>query len=309
MATWIRTVLGDIPPGELGVCYPHEHVLGQPPEHLFDPDLLLTDENAAFRELTWFKEAGGRAIVDMSTPDYGRDAAGLKRISAATGVHIVCATGFNKEKFSEPFLRDASVEGLAANYTREIEVGIGDTGVRAGLIKASSSLDRVSPLAEKMFRAAARAHEQTGAPISTHTEAGTLALEQIELLRDGGVDPRRVIIGHLDRKLDWEYLRAIAASGVYLGFDQVGKEKYYPDRERIDFILRLTAEGFGRQVLLSGDLAKRSYLPGYGTGGGPGLTYILWRFVPWLREAGLAEDAIQDLIVHNPARALSFARI
>ena len=309
MTAFVRTVLGDIRPEELGVCYPHEHVLGQTPKHLADPDLALTDESAAIQELTWFKQAGGRAIVDMSTPDYGRDAAGLKRVSQAAGVHIVCATGFNKEKFSGPFIAEAGAKELAENYVREIEQGVGDTDVRAGLVKASTSLNKMSLLAEKMFYAAAIAHRQTGAPISTHTEAGTMALDQIDLLRGEGVDLQHVIIGHMDRKLDWRYLQTVAQSGVYLGFDQISKEKYYSDRERIDFILRLVAEGFGRQILLSGDLAKRSYLPAYGTGGGPGLTYLLWRFVPWLRESGLAEEAIQDLIVNNPARALAFARI
>jgi 5-phospho-D-xylono-1,4-lactonase len=305
--TFIRTVLGDIAPSELGLCLPHEHLLGQPPAEMATPDLTLDSEEAALRELSWFKGAGGKALVEMSTPDYGRHAAGLVRLSQASGVHIICATGYNKEKFSEPFLAEASVEELTERFTREVQQGIDGTGARAGVIKASSTLDQISPLAEKLFRAAAHAHLETGAPISTHTEAGTMAYEQIELLRSQGVDPGKVIIGHMDRKLEWEHHLRLAKTGAYLGFDQVSKEKYYPDRLRIEFILRLVTEGFGKQILLSGDLARRSYLPGYSRGGGPGFTYILWRFLPWLREEGLAEDAIQDLVVNNPARALQFA--
>ena len=300
----VRTVAGDIPAGDLGVCYPHEHMFGAPPGALAASDFRLDDEAAARREVGWFREAGGRALVDMSTPDYARDAAGLRRVSEATGVHIVCATGFNKDTFSKPWVEPRSIEELTALYVREVTVGIDETSVRAGVIKASTMRDAITPCGAKMLRAAARAHRATGAPISTHTEAGTMALEQIAVFREEGVDPRRVVMGHMDRKLELEYLRAVAETGAFLGIDQISKEKYYPDRARIDVILTLAAEGFGGQILLSGDLARRSYWPAYG--GGPGFTYILWRFVPWLREAGASEALIQDLIVHNPARALGF---
>lgn len=302
----IRTVLGDIEANKLGACYMHEHLLGHPPANLSEPDLVLDSEQAAIREMNWFKEAGGRSLVEMSTPDYGRNATGLQRVSQASGVHIISATGYNKEKFSAPFLQNAGVDELAERFIREVQVGMDGTGIRAGVIKASSSLNSLSPLAEKLFRAAARAHLATGAPVSTHTEAGTMALEQVELLASEGVRPERVIIGHMDRRLDWDYHLKLVETGAYLGFDQLSKEKYFPDRQRIDFIQRLIEAGYGKQIVLSGDLARRSYLPGYGTGGGPGFTYILWRFIPWLREAGVSQAAIEDLILHNPARALSF---
>jgi len=117
--------------------------------------------------------------------------------------------------------------------------------------------------------------------------------------------PKRVIVGHVDRKLDWEYHLRLARTGAYLSYDQIGKEKYYPDSLRVEFVRRLVAEGHGQQILLGGDLARKSYWPSYGTGGGPGLTYILWRFVPWLRSEGLAESAMEDILIHNAARALA----
>lgn len=302
----IRTVCGDIPPEALGVCYTHDHLLGQPPPDLATPDFLLDNEDAAARELHWFREAGGQALVEMSTRDYGRNVAGLRRLSERTGIHLLTATGFNKDKFSARLVEGETVETLAALFTREVNTGIDGTPIRAGVIKAASTLNAISPVAEKVFRAAAQAHRATGAPISTHTEAGTMALEQLALLAADGVPPHRVILGHLDRRLDWPYLAEVAATGAYLSFDQISKEKYYPDRERIAFLLRLVAAGHGRQLLLSGDLARRSYWPSYGTGGGPGFTYILWRFVPWLREEGMPEEALADLLIHNPARALAF---
>ncbi len=307
-AAVIRTVRGDIAPQELGVCYPHEHLIGGPPGERGDanPDFVLDSEDAAIQELTAFREAGGRAVVEMSTPDYRRDPAALRRISEAANVHIVAATGHNKETFSAPFLRDATVEELAGRFAREVSEGMDGTDIRAGVIKAASTLNELSPLAEKLFRAAAQAHHASGAPISTHTEAGTMAAEQVALLASEGVEAQHVIVGHIDRRLDWDNLIALARSGVYLGFDQISKDKYCPDRLRVAYIRRLVAQGHGQQILLSGDMARRSYWPAYGAGGSPGFTYILWRFIPWLLSEGLGEEAIRDLLIRNPARALAF---
>jgi len=303
--TIVRTVRGAIPSADLGVCYGHEHVLGGPLSPDTDPDLILRSEAAALLELTWLSGAGGHALVEMSPVDYGRDVVGLARISEATGIHIVCATGHHKQQFCAPWVHPTPVESLAENFVQELTEGIAGTKICAGVIKAASSLNEITPDEEKVFKAAALAHHATGAPVSTHTEAGTMGLEQVDLLRSEGVPPGRIIIGHVDRKLDWEYHQRLAGTGVFLCYDQISKEKYVPDSLRVEFILRLVSEGYGRQILVSGDLARRSYWPAYGTGGGPGLTYILWRFIPWLRAEGLSEPAIQDILVHNPARALA----
>jgi phosphotriesterase-related protein len=185
--------------------------------------------------------------------------------------------------------------------------GMDDTEIKAGVIKASSSKDHMTQGEEKIFQAAAKAHLQTSAPISTHTEAGTFGLEQIQLLSGADVKPEHIIIGHLDRKLEWEFIIEIARTGVYMGFDQLSKEKYYPDSERISTIKRLVEAGHGHQIMLSGDLARMSYWPSYGFGKGPGLTYILWRFVPWMLEAGIPRSAVDDILVKNPSRAFAWS--
>jgi len=301
----IRTVLGDIAPDGLGFCHPHEHLLAIPPEPYAteEPDLVLDSESAAQSDLLDFYQSGGRALVEMTPIDYHRNPAGLKRLSEATGVHIICVTGFLKEKFAAPFVSDETVERLAERFVHEIEIGIEDTGVRAGVIKAASSLNKITPNEEKVFRAAAIAHHKTGALISTHTEMGTMALEQAAMLLKEGVHPSRILIGHLDRNLDWELHLALAQTGVYFGFDQISKTKYYPDETRVDFILRLIEAGFGQQIMLSSDLARKSNYPGYG--GKPGLTYLSENFVPMLRDAGLNETIIMDMLIRNPARALT----
>lgn len=299
----IRTVKGDISPADFGICYSHEHLIGRPPKDGFDADFLLDDLQAAITEVKEFKRVGGGAIVEMTPSDYHRDVKRLRALSEETGVAIVATTGFIKEATCAPLVEGRSANDLADFFIAEIERGIEGVDIRAGVIKAGTSLELITDNEERVLRGAARAHRETGAAISTHTEAGTMGLEQIEILLEEGVDPSRIIIGHLDRKLEWTYHEKIANKGVYLGFDQLSKEKYQPDRVRVDFISRLAAQGFGKQILLAGDFARQSYWPSYNTGGGPGLTYILRRFVPWLRLEGLGEESITDLLVNNPATA------
>lgn len=299
----IRTVSGDISPDQLGICLPHEHLIGQPPAPFADLDLTLDDEAGAIQEMRLFYEAGGRSLVEMTTPDYGRDAKALRRIADATGIHVIAATGYNKDKFAAPLIQHDSVEALTERFIHDVMVGMDGTDIKAGVIKGGSMLNEISPLAKRVFQADARAHHATGAPISTHTEAGTMALEQVEVLRLEGVDPAHIIIGHTDRLLDWDMHIRLARTGVYMGFDQISKAKYYPDQLRVEFIVRLMAEGHGKQLLLSDDTARKSY---WAQNGGVGYSFILERFVPMLLDQGVSEAQVEDLLVHNPARALAF---
>jgi phosphotriesterase-related protein len=306
--TFIQTVLGRIPPQELGVTYSHDHLLFHPPAPIADqdPDLCLDSVPAAIQELGYFSAAGGQAIVEMTTVELGRDPLAMKTIAEVTGVHVVAATGYNKSKFCEAVVEKKSPGEIFGEMVSDLTQGIDGTGICAGVIKASSSKEHMSPGERKVFQAAIRAHLETGAPISTHTEAGTYALEQIEMLLSGGVPPEKIIIGHLDRKLDWDYHLEIASTGVFMGYDQISKEKYWPDAARIEFIRRLIQSGYGRQILLSGDWARKSYWPSYGFGHGPGLTYILWRFVPLMLEGGISRDDVHALLVENPAQAFAW---
>lgn len=304
----VQTVLGPIRPGDLGRTYSHDHLLFRPPAPYDegDPDLRLDSVEAAIKELEFFKAAGGQAIVEMTTRDLGRAPDKLQAISEASGVHILAATGYNKDKFCELFVTDKTIDDVTDEIVRDLMEGMNGTNIRAGVIKASSSKNGITKSEVKVFRAAVEAHRQTGAPISTHTEAGTYALEQCEIFLEAGVKPEQVIIGHLDRRLDWDYHQAIAQTGVFMGFDQISKEKYWPDAQRINFIKKLIQAGHGAQILLSGDWARKSYWPSYGFGHGPGLTYLLWRFVPWMLEEGLSRGDIDAMLVGNPARAFSW---
>lgn len=300
---FIRTVCGDIAPEALGVTYLHEHLIGRPLKADSDLDFRLDSEAAAALELAHFHTAGGQAMVEMTPKDYSRDVEGLRRLSEATQVHIISVSGFIKGASADAFVEALSINQIAAEMIRDVCEGVGDSGIRCGVLKAGSSLDRITPNEEKVLRAAARAHRETGALISTHTEAGTMALEQVNVLRSEGVPAERILIGHTDRKLDWDYHVSIANTGVTLGYDQFSKEKYYPDAQRIQFISAMFKAGYGKQVAISSDLARRSDLTSYG--GGPGYTFILWRIVPWLKKQGLTLDDIHLLMVETPRRLLS----
>jgi 5-phospho-D-xylono-1,4-lactonase len=299
----VRTVCGDISPESLGVTYMHEHLYGFSPSEGTDPDLNLDSEAAAAHELLLFKSAGGGTVVEMSPQDYNRNPLALKRLSETTGVHVVMVTGYIKAASADKFVEHKSVNDITDELIKDVQDGVDSTGIKAGLLKAGSSLNKITPNEEKMLRAAAQAQRETGALISTHTEAGTMALEQIAIFKEAGVPPEKILIGHMDRKLDYDYHLEVAETGVTLGYDQFSKEKYYPDFQRIEFISKLFKVGYGKQMAISGDLARRSDLTSYG--GGPGYTFILWRIIPWLRKKGLTQQDIHTLFVDNPKRLLT----
>jgi predicted metal-dependent phosphotriesterase family hydrolase len=304
----VRTVAGDVAPEALGPTYGHEHLLTRPAGEQVrdDPDLVLDDEQRTAVELRTFVQAGGRALVEATTVELGRDPAGLRRLARRTGVHVVAATGHVCEQYWRGALDlEAKPErALVFGFVRDLTVGMDGTDVRAGVIKVGSSLDRVTDPEARVIRAAGAAQRETGAPITTHTTAGTAAMAQVRALERAGADLSHVCIGHLDRRLVWTDHLELARTGVFLGYDCVGKEQYQPDADRVRFILRLVEAGHGRQVLLAGDMARRRYLGAWG--GGPGYGFILREFLPRLRAAGLDDADARTLVVANPASFLTW---
>ena len=315
----VRTVLGDVPVLSLnGVMLGHDHLYTLPPSDVTDPDLRMDSEEAATRELEHFRQAGGAALVEMTTVDYGRDGAALSRISRSVsrqgGVAVVAATGFNKGVFADRLTAGRSVAEIAAWMTREVTEGLERfsneqphnehaPGVRAGLIKASSGLNGANESERNVFEAAIRAHLATGAPVGTHTEKGTWALEQAETFKRGGVNLDRVLIGHLDLKPDLPYLLEVAATGARLGFDQFGKEKYLPDATRVELIAQLCQAGHAGQIIVGGDMARRSYFAAYG--GAPGLAHIPTT-VRTMLEAALTLPHVKLVLTENARDWLGF---
>lgn len=307
----VRTVRGDVTPDELGQVYCHEHLFTDPGYVAGDPDardIVLDDPDASAAELEIFRRAGGGTVVDLTTAEYGRSPARLRDISARTGVHVVAATGHIMEPYWRGVVDIAarSHDDLVAEMVTDLTEGFSqEPSVRAGVIKVGTSPGAVHPDEARMFRAAAEAQARTGAAIFTHTSGGELPREQVRMLDEAGADLTRVLIGHQDRRLHWEDHLAVVESGASIAYDCISKEQYLPDLDRIDFLGRLVKEGHAERICLSGDLARRSYLTSYG--GGPGLSYILWRFVPWMRQQGIADEDIRRFLTTNPARLLALA--
>lgn len=297
----VQTVLGAVAAADLGLTISHEHLLAHPVP-ADDPDLILDDADAATAELRAFRAAGGATLVEVTPADYGRDLPGLAELSRQSGVHIVAATGLHKEAWSRTYTCRLDVDELTAIFTTELRDGV--EGIKPGVIKIGSSRERITAGERKIFAAAARTQRSTGAAITTHTEAGQLALEQLDLLLGAGADPERIVIGHLDRLLDIEYHAAVLRRGANVGYDQVGKPKYASDRDRAEALAGLVGRGYGAKLVISGDLGRRSYWRVHG--GEPGLDFIPRKFLAMLTAAGLTSGQAEALVVDNPARVFAY---
>lgn len=313
----IQTVLGRIEPSNLGRTDMHNHLIrvaGVEVER--DKDFLLNRVDLALEELGSYHSAGGEALVEMNAIGCGRDIEKLIEIANNTPVKIIAATGFHKGEFypKTHWVHRYDVDHIAELVAKEVTEGIDlfdysgpivrRSPARAGVIKAASGYQRISVLEERLFRAVARAHLRTGAPVSTHTERGTMALEQIHLLTSEGVRPERIIIGHLDRNPDFYYHRQVASQGVFIIYDGASRVKYWPDGVLVELLRKMIGAGFGKQILLGSDCGRSSYWRAYG--GGPGFDYTLRSYVPRLLEEGIPEEAVEDLLINNPRRALAF---
>jgi len=313
----IRTVLGDIPAAELGVCYAHEHLILDPSlPNREDPTMLLDSVDNGVAELLEFHAHGGRAMVDSMPCDAGRNVLKLAEISRRSGVHILAPTGLHLEIYYRPdhWSHRYSEDELAELFIADIEQGIDArdytgplverTPHRAGLIKVASGLDRLSDRQAKAFRAAAAAHRRTGAPILTHTEQGTAALAQVELFREHGVDLGHVVLSHTDRHPDPAYHREILASGVRVEYDSAFRWRGRTGNPTLDLVLGLIDE-FPHQIMLGMDAARRHYWKSYG--GSPGLAFLLTDFTAQLRAGGLSEAHWDKIFRSTPAASYAFA--
>lgn len=298
----IRTVLGPVAPSDWGVTLCHEHLIVDLSGQKADADAALTDEELVTAEVADLVAAGGRALVEVTAHGMGRNAAALRRISAATGCHVVCATGFYYGPFLPDLVRTGSVEALAELFERELVEGTPE-GIRAGVIgEIGTSRGEILPEEEKLFRAAALAQRRTGAPIMTHTSLGTMALAQLEILERAGADLTRVSISHQDLNPDPEIHLEIARRGAYVQYDTVGKESYQPDDVRVRLVLEMAERGWAHRLMLSCDISRPSYLR---RRGGYGYAHLLTGFLPRLLEAGVGPDLIETMLVTNPRQFLA----
>ena len=303
MALQVMTVRGPVPPGELGHTQTHDHVFADISwaRHRWVA-MPITDEVQMTEEIRLYKEAGGGAIVDCALEHIGRKPEALRRISEATGCHIIMGTGFYREPYYPEFVNKWTTARLAEYIIDEIENGWADTGIRPGVI-GEIGIDKrwVQGVEERVIRAAARAQRATGLAVTTHTPPHTALLFH-EVLREEGVPPDRIIFGHLDNTLEMDELERIAATGAYIQFDLIGIDWINSDRRRAEFLAELIRRGHGDRLLVAQDMPARPRLK---TNGGHGYQHLIDNFLPMLRAQGVDDGDIHRITRTNPARVLA----
>jgi len=295
MSAAIRTVLGDIPPEELGACDAHDHLFLSSPTL---PGRELDDARAALAELDAFAALGGRAVVQWTPWGMGRRTGELPGLSRRSGVHIVSATGMHQARHYDPGELERLRGGLADLFVREL------TGapVQAGMIKVAGAYHRLDDHARHVMAAAAEAHHATDAPIGVHLEAGTAALDVLDLLcGTHGVAPHRVILGHLNRFPDSGIHRQAAEAGAFLAFDGPSRAHHGTDWRMLDGLAVLADAGHAHQILLGADTVTATARSG---ADGPGMPFLLSGLRPRI-ERELGPELASAVFTENPARAFA----
>ncbi len=306
----VMTVTGPIRAADIGLTLPHEHLLANRKRVSGSQDHVVEDERLAIAELTDFAAIGGRTIIDLTVPDIGRNPSALRRISQATGVWIVMGSGWYHEKYYPEEVDRSSTDALAAVIVAEFVDGVGDTGVRPGIIGEIGSGEKgpwisaqrgpwISAQEERVLRASARAQREIGCPISTHAFGSRIGVEQLRLLLEEGVSPLQIVIGHSDSIHDPDYHELLARSGAWVQFDVMRAQATWDIRIQAELVAEFIRRGYESQLLLSQDVCAKSHLKAYG---GSGYTGLFERYRDAILEAGVTGDAFDRITRHNPAR-------
>lgn len=315
---YVTTARGAIDTSSLGVTLMHEHVFIMTTEVMQNYPEQWGDgaarEADAIERLNTLKATGVDTIVDLTVIGLGRDIPRIARVAAATELNIVVATGVYT--FHDlPFCFHYRGPGAPLNgpeimtdmFVRDIEKGIADTGVRAAILKCATDEPGVTPGVERVLRAVAQAHRQTGAPISTHTHAPTRrGLEQQRIFADEGVDLSRVIIGHCGDSTDIDYLEELIANGSYIGMDRFGMDLVLPFEDRVNTVARMCERGHADKMVLSHD--AKCYFDALPEASLPAVApnwhylHIPTDVLPALRARRVTDEQITTMLLDNPRR-------
>ena len=334
----IQTVLGPISEDKLGVCSSHEHIFidmrgcvdvtgNEPPifhekidmsnraEVFSDPyaildNALLDGVDDAVAEMEYFKAHGGNTIVDCTLDEIGRDPVALKEVAERSGVNIIVGCGHYYHKAHHPYVKHATVEELADEMRRDILEGIGDTGIKAGLIGEIGTSAVMSDDEKRVLAAAGRVSAETGKAIHVHTDLYTEnGFEVIDILTREGASPDKICIDHIDVLLRPDYVRALLQRGVYVEFDNFGKEFYVNndrrfayDLERIHMLKALIDEGYADRILVCNDICLKTMWKKFG---GTGYAHILRTVKQMAIENGIDESVYNAILTDNVKNFLS----
>lgn len=321
MPSIVNSVLGPVAVDDLGVTLVHEHLVYGHPGWQYDSAAPAYDR-ASTAELctqvvTRVRSFGVRSIIDCTPNDGGRDTELYRQVAARTGVNIICATGFYNQALgaSSYYRHRAALSGgrvrvigeIYETLVKDITEGIGDSGIKAGIIKVGTSRGTVTHYEEMVLEAAALAQRDTGVPIITHTEDGTMGPEQAEFLISRGADPRRLVIGHMCGNTDLDYHLRVLRQGGLVAFDRFGLELLVSDDTRVRTLSGLVERGYAQQIVLSQDYVVRwlgrEFIPrelGWPSIANWQMTNLFTKILPTLRERGITEEQISIMMVQNP---------
>jgi len=299
-AGYVDSVRGPLAAAKLGFTLTHEHICRCPLDVFGDRATAIA---RAVEKLEAAKDAGVDTVVDVTTFDIGRDIRFGEEVSRKSGMQIVACTG--QHVFAPESLDKRTVDQIAEIFVREIEQGIDDTDIKAGVIKVASRNEVLTLAEENVFRAAARASRRTGVPIETHTHARRRAGEtQVKIFEAEGVNPARVSLGHSDDTDDVNYLIGLASRGYTLGMDHIYRgmipAEKVPWQSRAKYIRQLIDAGYVDKMFLSndwvlGDLEREKLNP-------DGMLFNTRKTIPYLKETGVSRREIRAMTVDNPGR-------
>ncbi|MDP2898914.1 MAG: phosphotriesterase [bacterium] len=303
----VMAVLGPISPEEMGVTLPHEHVLVDfIGADKISPDRYHADE--AFEVILPFLEQieklGCRSFVECTPAYLGRDVKLLKRLSTETGMHVMTNTGYYgaaNDKFVPKHAHEETAEQLAARWVREWQEGIEGTGIRPGFIKIGVDSGKLSEIDRKLVRAAARTHLKTGLTIASHTGGTEAGLNELEVLREEGVDASAFVWVHAQNGWDVETRVAAARAGAWIEIDNVGPNSIATCVEQVN---AMKDRGVLNRVLVSHDAGWYSVGEPRGGNFRP-FTTLFTDFIPALKKANFNEADIRQILVDIPREAFT----
>ena len=311
MAT-VMTVTGPVDSEDLGFTSIHEHIYLDLSRDRAGNISMLNDPELAYRELMLFKEAGGQTIVDQTTGGLrGHDhdilpiphAVAVREMAERTGLNVILGAGWYRELYYAKHLWRMKTDEIAEELVRDVQQGIDGTDVKAGLLgEIGAHFTWISPVEERMYRAVARAHKRTGVTIATHASKWSVGLDQLDILQEEGVEPRRVIIGHCQSHPYHDYHAEIARRGAFVSFDRLGTTNGYEHETDLRLIREMVDAGLTAHVVLAQDVCYRTDYVAYG---GKGYAYVPTGLREDLYEVGVTEEQYHQMTVDNPRRALT----
>lgn len=303
----IQAISGELTESQLGCTLVHEHLRIRSEAVFMQFPHLYNEEEEFQKAVKQVKEAkkwGVQTICDPTVMELGRDIRFMERVVQATGMQIIAATGIYSYHYIPTHFQNRDIDYMTSLFVHDIEVGIQQTSIKAGFLKCATDKQGITPDVEKVIRAVARAHHQTGVPIMTHSHpASGTGLQQLDILEEEGVDPGAILIGHCGDTDDLDYILRVIDRGAFVGMDRYGITRGITAEQRNDTIVQLAKRGYADRMFLSQDYCctidwyeedmVKKVNPDWS------MTYLFESIIPQLKELGVTEEQIETMMNEN----------